>query len=96
MPPPQIQDAIADDTWAYKHSDGSHRTARVIVGRPRPIPGDLHGDWSCPIYFEGVTEGVLSVNGVGPVDALMNAMKIVGDQFNELREVTPRAKPAPP
>lgn len=94
MRPLVMSDPIAEDVWDYKLADGTARQSRVTVGRPRPTAGDLRGDWSCPIYFEGVTEGVLWVNGVGPVDALMNAMRFVADRFYEFSEVTPHRAPS--
>lgn len=86
-----ISDPIADDRWAYKTPEGTARTSRVTVGRPAPLPVDPNGDWYCPLYFEHVTPEILCVVGVGPVDALMNAMRFVWDRFQEFSEVQPRA-----
>ena len=82
---------IASDIWAYKLPDGSRRTSRVIVGKPRPAPGDPNGDWECVVYFEHVTPTSERFFGVGPVDCLMNAMRWVYDRFAEFGEVSPRA-----
>jgi hypothetical protein len=46
------------------------------------------------MYFEHVTRGIDYAMGVGPVDALMNAMYFVRRRFYEFDDVTPRAKPA--
>lgn len=85
-----ITEPIADDVWEFLEA-GTRKRARVTVGRPERTPDDKNGDWRCPLAFEGKTEGVLWVNGVGPVDALMNAMRFVSDRFNELEQVSPRA-----
>lgn len=86
-----IDDPIADDYWSYKTRDGTRRTSRVTIGRPAPLPDKR--DWYCPILFEHVTEGIYYSYGVGPVDALMNAMYFVRRRFYALKEVQPRAVP---
>ncbi|MBN1208579.1 MAG: hypothetical protein JXB05_27210 [Myxococcaceae bacterium] len=86
-----IDDPIADDYWSYKTRDGTRRTSRVTIGRPAPLADKR--DWYCPILFEHVTEGIYYSYGVGPVDALMNAMYFVRRRFYALKEVQPRAKP---
>ncbi|HEX8702116.1 MAG TPA: hypothetical protein VF815_25015, partial [Myxococcaceae bacterium] len=74
-----IDDPIADDYWSYKTRDGTRRTSRVTIGRPAPLEDKR--DWFCPILFEHVTEGIYYSYGVGPVDALMNAMYFVRRRF---------------
>ncbi|MCP3142072.1 hypothetical protein [Pyxidicoccus xibeiensis] len=86
-----IDDPIADDYWSYETRDGTRRTSRVTIGRPAPLEDKR--DWYCPILFEHVTEGIYYSYGVGPVDALMNAMYFVRRRFYALKEVQPRAKP---
>jgi hypothetical protein len=86
-----IDDPIADDYWSYQAKDGTRRTSRVIIGRPAPLSDGK--DWYCPISFEHVTEGIYYSYGVGPVDALMNAMYFVRRRFYALDDVQPRAKP---
>jgi hypothetical protein len=86
-----IDEPIADDYWSYKTKDGAKRTSRVTIGRPVPLPDGK--DWYCPMYFEHVTKGIDCAFGVGPVDALMNAMYFVRRRFYEFDEVTPRSKP---
>ncbi|SEU39020.1 hypothetical protein [Stigmatella erecta] len=86
-----IDDPIADDYWSYETRDGTRRTSRVTIGRPAPLADKR--DWFCPILFEHVTEGIYYSYGVGPVDALMNAMYFVRRRFYALKEVQPRAKP---
>lgn len=87
-----IEDPIAEDYWSYKLDNGAEQVSHVVVGKPRPVAGDENGDWCCPLYFEHITPEVLTVFGVGPVDALMNAMRFVADQFFKLEKVTPRAR----
>jgi hypothetical protein len=86
-----IDDPIADDYWSYETRDGTRRTSRVTIGRPAPLLDKK--DWYCPLLFEHVTEGIYYAYGVGPVDALMNAMYFVRRRFYALKEVQPRAKP---
>ncbi len=73
------EDPIADDYWSYETRDGTRRTSRVTIGRPAPLADKR--DWYCPILFEHVTEGIYYSYGVGPVDALMNAMYFVGGEL---------------
>ena len=92
-----VTDAIADDYWSYVSSAGKVKTSRIIVGRPRPWPGDDQGDWVCPLFIEHVTPGVQTIAGVGPVDCLMNAVAVVQAFAGEIRDITPRANvPAGP
>jgi hypothetical protein len=86
-----IEDPIADDYWSYEIRDGTRRTSRVTIGRPAPLADKR--DWYCPILFEHVTEGIYYSYGVGPVDALMNAMYFIRRRFYTFKEVQPRAKP---
>jgi hypothetical protein len=91
-----IDDPIADDYWSYETDEGVKRVAHITVGRPVPIPNDPGGDWYCPLRIEHPqNRELLTVVGVGPVDALRNAMQYVWDGFRELRKVSPRAKPPP-
>jgi hypothetical protein len=90
-----IDDPIADDIWSYENDDGVKRTARVTIGRPVPIPNDSNGDWYCPVRIEPGLAGIDCVVGVGPVDALCNASRLVKNFFHELRKVSPRAQPVP-
>lgn len=86
-----IDDPIAEDSWHYMLEDGTQRTSRIIIGRPaRTLDGK---DWYCPFSFEHVTKGIDFAFGVGPVDALMNAMYFVRRRFYEFDEVEPGAKP---
>jgi hypothetical protein len=95
MPPLlKIENVIADDFWSYRLQDGTERISRVTVGRPEPIPGDPGGSWYCPFFFEHFTDGIDWAGGVGPVDALANAMRFVSARFDELDRVSPRARPA--
>ncbi|WP_164011069.1 hypothetical protein [Pyxidicoccus trucidator] len=86
-----IEDPIAEDYWHYMIEDGTRRTSRIIIGRPALAPdGET---WYCPLSFEHVTKGIDYSFGVGPVDALMNAMYFVRRRFYEFDEVEPGAKP---
>jgi hypothetical protein len=88
-----IDDPIAEDFWHYMTEDGTRRTSRIIIGRPALT---LDGkDWYVPFSFEHVTKGIDFAFGVGPVDALMNAMYFVRRRFHEFDEVEPGAKPPP-
>ena len=86
-----IVDPIADDYWSYRTEDGIKRTSRITIGRPALLEDRSH--WYCPMFFEHVTRGIDYAFGVGPVDALMNAMYFVRKRFYEFEDVTPRAKP---
>ncbi|MFP2908215.1 hypothetical protein ACLESD_24815 [Pyxidicoccus sp. 3LFB2] len=86
-----IEDPIAEDYWHYMTEDGTRRTSRVIIGRPAPTKDGK--DWYCPLSFEHVTKGIDYSFGVGPVDALMNAMYFVRRRFYEFDDVEPGAKP---
>jgi hypothetical protein len=86
-----IDDPIADDHWSYRTEDGSKRTSRITIGRPAQLEDGTN--WYCPMYFEHVTRGIDYAFGVGPVDALMNAMYFVRRRFYEFDDVTPRSKP---
>jgi hypothetical protein len=90
-----IDDPIADDYWSHENDEGVQRVSRVTIGRPAPIPGDPNGDWYCPVRIDPGLEKILCMVGVGPVDALVNASRIVKDFFRELRKVSPRATPPP-
>jgi hypothetical protein len=72
-----IKDVIARDTWPSTGKDGKTITHEIIVGRPFQIPNDKHHNWVCPVMIEKFTSGIVTAYGVGPVDALMNAMTIV-------------------
>jgi hypothetical protein len=86
-----IDDPIATDTWIYKTKNGSKRTSLVTIGRPALLADGTN--WYCPMYFEHVTQGIECAFGIGPVDALMNAMQFVRTRFYEFDDVTPQAKP---
>jgi hypothetical protein len=85
-----IDDAIAEDVWSYATPDGTRATSRITVGRPRPWPEDSHGDWLCPISIEHYTGGVRAIAGVGPVDALLNAIDVVKAFAEEIGHFAPR------
>ncbi|MBZ4421009.1 hypothetical protein [Myxococcus sp. RHSTA-1-4] len=85
-----IDDPIADDHWQYRTEDGAQRISHILIGRPAPVADGK--TWYCPLSFEHVTKGIEYAYGVGPVDALMNAMYFVRRRFYEFDDVTPRAK----
>ncbi len=86
-----IEEPVAEDLWSYTANDGTTKTSRIRVGRPHPLPGEEDRAWYCPISIEGHLPGIKCVMGVGPVDALMNAMTLVRRFFEEHADVTPRA-----
>jgi hypothetical protein len=88
----RITDRIAEDYWAYRSLDGHHTISRLVVGRPRRWRGDPQGDWICPVMIDGFTHGVATMAGVGPIDALLNAVKVIQAFAEEIREFTPRAR----
>ncbi len=88
-----IDDPVADDYWSYENDHGSKYEVRVTIGRPAAIPHDPNGDWYCPIRIERFLPRILCVVGVGPVDALANAGRIIREHFHEVRKVSPRARP---
>ena len=80
---PRISDIIAQDDWYYKRPDGSAYRTRIIIGRPRPANRRIKtSDWLCPVFIENVTAKVCKAMGVGPVDALMNALTLVKSHFD--------------
>jgi hypothetical protein len=81
-----VADVVAEDSWTYR-ALGRRLVSRVAVGRPAPDPSGQ--DWYCPLFFEHELDGWKAVYGVGPVDALMNALALVQSRFQELRP-TPR------
>lgn len=88
-----IDDPIADDYWSYENDYGVKRFSHVTIGRPVPIPGDPNGDWYCPIRIDPELPGIKCVVGVGSVDSLANAARIVREFFRDARKVSPRAQP---
>jgi len=87
----QITEVIAADDWSYATSSGETVFARIEIGRPEPAPDDPNGDWFCPISIEGFTSQITSAYGVGPVDALNNALTLVRAFASKIGEYTPRA-----
>jgi len=85
-----VDDPIAEDHWAYR-DDGQQKIAQVIIGKPQPAEGDPNGDWMCPIFIEHFTDRIVPVMGVGPADALRNAMTLVQEFEKTVGPVTPRA-----
>jgi hypothetical protein len=90
----RIDDIIAEDVWSYER-DGTFKTSRVTIGRPMPWSDNEHGDWVCRVDIEGFTEEVQAVAGVGPVDALMNAITLVKAFADDIGPFTPRVEPLP-
>ena len=85
-----VTDVIAEDAWSYTTKEGSPKTSRILIGRPRPWAYNSRGDWICPIEIEGFTGGTRAIAGVGPVDALMNAIGVVKAFAEEIEPFTPR------
>ena len=87
-----IAEPIADDHWGYNIA-GEQRTSRVTIGKPQQDAGSSHGDWMCPTFIEHFTDRIVPVMGVGPVDALRNAINLVRAFEEKVGPVTPRATP---
>lgn len=85
-----IDDPIAEDRWAYREN-GQRKVAQVVIGRPQPANNYPDGDWMCPVFIEHFTGRIVLVMGVGPVDALKNALAIVAKFERKVDPVTPRA-----
>ena len=72
-----IDDVIAD--CVMRPAKGwikGKKKVYIAIGRPRHAddPGD---DWICPIYIEKFMKGVTNAHGIGPLDALLNAMNLL-------------------
>jgi hypothetical protein len=87
----KITDIIAADDWSYETSSGETMFARIEIGRPQPIPESPNGDWFCPISIEGFTAQITPAFGVGPVDALVNALSLVRAFASKIGDYSPRA-----
>jgi hypothetical protein len=87
-----VDDLIAKDRWSYVDTDGNRRVSRIVIGRPQPWPNDPDGDWVVPVEIEHFTDGIRAFVGVGPVDALMNAMSVVKTFAEQIGQFTPRAQ----
>ncbi len=84
----QIEDVIATDYWEYNSSKGDIVTCRVEVGRPVFV---ADGEWSCPVFIQGFTPTIMCASGVGPVDALMNAITLVRAFAEKIGSFSPGA-----
>ena len=73
----KITKPIAADDWSYQAPGGETVYTRIEIGRPEPTPNDPNGDWYSPISIEGFTSQITPVYGVGPVDALNNAVTLL-------------------
>src|SRR6266403_541523 len=81
--PQSIDDPVAVDTWVYD-VNGIAQRALIEVGRPmRRDSADPNSEWFCPLRIEGEFVGVRPIYGLGPVDALMNAMTLVRKFFEQ-------------
>ena len=90
-----IDDPVAEDHWSYIE-EGGEKVARLAIGRPQLAPDDPNGDWVCPVFIEHFTDRIVAVIGVGPIDALKNAMVLVREFEMKVGPVTPRAGPSQP
>jgi hypothetical protein len=88
----EVDDPVAEDKWSYVDSNGDARVSRITIGRPRPWPNDVRGDWLCPLEIEDYTDGVHAIVGVGPVDALMNAVGVIQGFADKIGKFAPRAE----
>jgi hypothetical protein len=85
----EVDDLVADGHIDYLSKTGSPARVHVKVGRPRPVSDDPKDDWFCPIWMEGLTQGVKCFGGVGPIDSLMNAMDWVRSRYREIAVTEP-------
>jgi hypothetical protein len=81
---------VAEDVCGYRRK-GRDARSRVLVFRPELAPKDKNGDWRCGIFIEGMMKKPTFAMGVGPVDALMNASRLLISKWEELGCATPRA-----
>ncbi len=81
-----IEDVIACDTWTATASDGSAVAHEIIVGRPFEVQDEKKTFWVCPISIHNFTDRIVQAQGVGPVDALMNAMTLAKTLFDTIHE----------
>jgi hypothetical protein len=89
-----VDDPIAEDWWVYTASDGTPRTDHIRVGRPTQLENGT--DWYCPLQMtpDGRSPRFIPILGVGPVDALLNAMNVVRKQYEDV-EFEPRGGQPP-
>jgi hypothetical protein len=91
----KITDIVASDEWRYRTTDGGTAVSRIEIGRPERVPDDPNGDWCCPVFVEHFTDRIVPAYGVGPVDALMNAITLVRGFADQIGSYTPRASDYP-
>jgi len=87
----KITDIIAADDWSFETASGEIMFSRIEIGRPQPIPESQNGDWFCPVSIEGFTDQIRAIYGVGPIDALANALKLVSAFASKIGDYSPRA-----
>jgi len=85
----KIVDPIAEDRWSIPGPNDTFKTIQVSVGRPVPLKDNT--DWYCPVFIENYVENK-AIYGVGPVDALMNAMTLVKSYFDNNPKTSPNAE----
>jgi hypothetical protein len=79
-----VEDLIVEGDLQLRSESGAAAWIRVKVGRPRHLSDVAEDDWFCPVWIEGVGDGVNCLAGAGPVDSLMNAMDWVRSRCREL------------
>jgi hypothetical protein len=82
-PTVDVEDVVADGDIHLRSSAGASRRVRVKVGRPRHLSDVPEDDWVCPVWMEGVAEGVKCFGGVGPIDSLLNATEWLRSRSQE-------------
>jgi hypothetical protein len=80
----EIEDVVAEGDIRFRSSTGVTQRLRVKVGRPRHLSDVAEDDWLCPVWMEGVPDGVKCFAGIGPVDSLMNAVEWVRSRCREV------------
>src|SRR5262245_20841127 len=70
----KIDDVLVEGDLPFPQGKGRTAQVHMVVGRPKPLPKK---DYYCPVQAKGFFKGVMLAFGIGPVDALMNAMHIL-------------------
>lgn len=70
-----IHRPIAANVWTFTDGSGKKQRAELTVGKPRRVPGEP--EWYCEVRVSAWMSHVVPIIGVGPLDSLDNAMKLV-------------------
>jgi len=72
-----IENIIAEGIWKNPDPEGKRQSAYIAIGRPEQNSTQKHEEWKCPIYIDHFTQQVINARGIGPLDALMNAVTLL-------------------